>query len=349
MLNPEEKFLLSLCRLDFNEEEKTELRVLVEQVKDWDKIVRISNEHGIIALAAFNLKETHLDCLIPEKQMRMLNDGLIQSMIRNTWLLERWKEVNTILTEAGIKHVLLKGMALENTVYGSKGLRQMTDNDILVKREDGLRAWNLLQNYGFEPVNIKSFLYKKIITDIGKHLPTLVRDGYALEIHLKLFNEKEKNSVLDHAVDNAVGIEIDGTKAFILNNELHLDYLIEHNNDHLSGSDLELRLFLDISLLKNDNYESINDALLSDPSGLRIHGYRQKIYRQQFRGLSFPSKLRFIAGDIFPSVKWMKERYSCGLPGVLIRYPARIGKIMWLIRKSKEPADLSLNSFINRN
>ena len=168
MPGPEEKLLLALCRLDFTGEEKRELRSLAEQVNDWDKFVKISNEHGIIALSAFNLKETHLDNLVPEKQMRMLNDGLMQSMIRNTWLLERWKEVNRILTEAGIKHVLLKGTALEHTVYGSGGLRQMTDNDILVKRDDGLRAWNLLQNFGFEPVNIKSFLHKKVINDIGK-------------------------------------------------------------------------------------------------------------------------------------------------------------------------------------
>jgi hypothetical protein len=266
----------------------------------------------------------------------MLNDGLMQSMIRNTWLLKRWKEVNRILTEAGIKHILLKGMALEHTVYGSKGLRQMTDNDILVKREDGLKAWNLMQKNGLEPVNIKSRLHRKIITDIGKHLPTLVRDGYALEIHTRLFNDNDKNSNLDKAIDEAVEINIDGAKAFILNKELHLDYLIKHNKDHLSASAPELRLFLDISLLKEDNYISINEEILSDPSRFRINGYRRKIYRQQLKGLPVSSKLRFLAGDIFPSVSWMKERYGCGLAGVLIRYPARIGKLMWLTKGSKE-------------
>lgn len=331
MLNPEEKLLLALCRLEFSEEEKKELSFFAEQVTDWDKFVKISNLHGIIALSAYNLKKTLLDHQVPEKHMRMLNDGLMQSMIRNTWLTERWKEVNRILTEAGLKHVLLKGMALEHTVYGSKGLRQMTDNDILMKRDDGLKAWTLLQNHGFEPFNIKSSLHRKIIADIGKHLPTLVRDGYALEIHLRLFSDKTNNAGPDHAVDDSLVTEIDGTKAFILNDELHLNYLIEHNNDHLSGSDPELRLFLDISLLKKDNYRSISEEIFVNPPVFMIRDYRQKIYRQQLRGLSFPSGLRFLAGDIFPSVSWMKERYGCGLPGALIRYPARLGKIMWLI------------------
>jgi hypothetical protein len=333
MPGPEEKLLLALCRLDFTGEEKRELRSLVEQVNDWDKFVKISNEHGIIALSAFNLKETHLDNLVPEKQMRMLNDGLMQSMIRNTWLLERWKEVNRILTEAGIKHVLLKGMALEHTVYGSGGLRQMTDNDILVKRADGLKAWNLLQNYGFEPVNIKSFLHKKIIADIGKHLPTLVRDGYALEIHTRLFSDNEKNSNHDKAIDESVGIEIGNEKAFILNKELHLDYLTRHNIDHLSGSDPELRLFLDISILKEDNYRSINEAVFSDLSGFRNTDYRQKAYRQQLKSLPFLSGLRFLAGDIFPSMCWMKELYHCGSLKALVFFPGWLGKLLWLIKR----------------
>jgi hypothetical protein len=331
MLTPEEKLLLTVCRLEFSEEKKKELRIFAEQVKDWDKFVRISNEHGIIALAAFNLKKTQLDHLVPEKQMRMLNDSLMQSMIRNSWLLERWKEVNRILTEAGIKHVLLKGMALEHTVYGSKGLRQMTDNDILVKREDAVNAWNLLQRNGFVPVNFKSALHRKIITDIGKHLPTLVKDEYAVEIHTKLFNETEKNSVLENAIDNAIEIDIGGVRAYILNDELHLDYLVEHNHYHNLGTGPELRLFLDISLVKRDNYNTISEIILSDPLSYIDPDYRQKIYRKQFYDLPFNSRLRFLAGDIFPSIRWMKQRHECGWPRVFLYYPRRVGKLIWLI------------------
>ena len=44
------------------------------------------------------------------------------------------------LRKAGIKHILLKGMALEHTLYGSKGLRQMTDCDILIKSEEAAES-----------------------------------------------------------------------------------------------------------------------------------------------------------------------------------------------------------------
>jgi len=339
MLSPEEKLLLALCRLEFTEEEKREFKSLAEKVSDWDKFVKISNEHGIIALSAFNLKETHLDHLVPEEQMRMLNDGLMQSMIRNAWLSERWKEVNQILTEAGIKHILLKGMALEHTVYGSKGLRQMTDNDILLKKKDAVNAWYLLQKNGFVPDNFKSALHRKIITDIGKHLPTLVKDGYAVEIHTKLFNEPAKNSNLHEYIDKASEIGIDGTMGFILNDDMHLEYLSEHNQDHIYGTGPELRLFLDISLLKRDNYISIKEDILSDPEKFKVTDYRKITYKKQFFELPYRSRLRFLAGDIFPSLRWMKQRHGCGWPKVLAYYPRRMGKLMWLITRYSTNAE----------
>jgi len=207
----------------------------------------------------------------------------------------------------------------------------MTDNDILVKREDAVNAWNLLQRNGFVPVNFKSALHRKIITDIGKHLPTLVKDEYAVEIHTKLFNETEKNSVLENAIDNAIEIDIGGVRAYILNDELHLDYLVEHNHYHNLGTGPELRLFLDISLVKRDNYNTISEIILSDPLSYIDPDYRQKIYRKQFYDLPFNSRLRFLAGDIFPSIRWMKQRHECGWPRVFLYYPRRVGKLIWLI------------------
>ena len=215
-LTAEEKLLISLCRLEFSDEQKAEIGDLMKEVKDWDRLVRMANEHGIIALTAYNIRETGLTDQVPEAAMKILDNGRMQSTVRNTWLVQRWKEVNTIFSEAGIKHVLLKGMALEHTVYGAKGLRQMTDTDILVREEDGMKSWLLLQQKGFTPHNIKSPLHNKILPQIGKHLPTLLKDGYPVEIHTRLFDEPEKNEKLGEAIDGAVEIDIEGTRAFIL-------------------------------------------------------------------------------------------------------------------------------------
>ena len=155
-LNPEEKLLLALCGLDFNGEKKQEILQLLEDRIDWDRYLKMVNEHGIIALEAYNIRELGLSNRVPEGVMKILDNARMKTLMRNTWQTQQWKEVNEILSDAGIKHVLLKGMALEHTVYRSLGLRQMTDTDILVKRDDALKAWNLLQKHGFvsEPLNL---------------------------------------------------------------------------------------------------------------------------------------------------------------------------------------------------
>jgi len=331
MPSPEEKLLLSICRLEFGENETGNLKLLADEIKDWMQFANLANKHGIIALIAYNVRATNLANLIPDNVNRLLNDGLMQSILRNTWLTERWKEVNRILTDAGIKHVLLKGMALEHTVYGSRGLRQMTDNDILISREDGVKAWELLQEHGFVTQPVKSPLHRKIIADIGKHLPTLVKDGYALEIHLRLSGFGKAASDPANIMDNALPIKIDGITAFIPDDATHIKYLAEHSIYHQTISGPELKLFLYISLLKKDGYESINPRIFTDPSAYKNPGYKKKIYREQVLGLSHGKRLRFLAGDIFPSPVWMRQRYKCSLAGVLIRYPARLWKLTWLL------------------
>ena len=134
------ELLLLLCRYPFEEKNRETLSWLLGEVKDWPALVKVINDHGIIALAAYNIKEAKLEKKIPGDAMAFLENGFMKSIVRNTWLTERWKEVNTILSDAGIKHILLKGMALEHTLYGSKGLRQMNDNDIFIKHEESLKA-----------------------------------------------------------------------------------------------------------------------------------------------------------------------------------------------------------------
>src|SRR5512133_3242064 len=108
--------LLLLCRYPFEEKNRELLTKLLREVLDWPKTVTLINDHGIIALTAYNIKEAGLEKEIPADAMAVLESGYMKSVVRNTWLTERWKEVNTILSNAGIKHVLLKGMALEHTL-----------------------------------------------------------------------------------------------------------------------------------------------------------------------------------------------------------------------------------------
>jgi hypothetical protein len=331
-LSPEEKLLLSLCRLEFSEEQRAEIGELMREVKDWDCFVRLANEHGIIAITAYNIRETGMADEVPEAVMKILDNARMQSMVRNTWLAQRWKEVNNILSEAGIKHVLLKGMVLEYTVYRAKGLRYMTDNDILVKKKDAMNAWLLLQKNGFVPEMIKSPLHRKIITETGKHLPTLIKDEYAVEIHHRLFSEAEKNEKLNDAIDNAVEINVDGSRAFILSDNIHLEYMKEHLQYHLVSGGAQLRLFLDMELIRPGSAPQFPEGFLSYPDKPVSYEQRKNGYRINFYSLPRRIRFRYLAGDVFPSLKWIKQRHGCGTIRAFFLYPRRLGKVMWLLK-----------------
>jgi hypothetical protein len=326
------QLLLLLCRYPFDDKNKEPLSRLLREVKDWSKMVDLINAHGIIALAAYNIGEAGLEKDIPEDAMAVLDKGRMQSMVRNAWLTERWKEVNTILNNAGIKHVLLKGMALEHTLYGSKGLRQMNDNDILVKRADALKSWYLLQKSGFSHELIKSPLHKKIMMDIGKHLPCLYKNGYAIEIHHKLDETRLTDTEsFDDPVDDAVEISIGGTKAWILPKKIQLMHLIDHFNKHSLGGDQQLRLYIDIALLDKTSPIEIPDDFILNPLQNYKSKYLKAGYKAGINSIAPKYRFRFIIGDIFPSVKWMKKRHNCRALTTLFFYPRRLGKLIWLL------------------
>lgn len=324
--------LLLLCHYPYSEDTRESLAELLSEVSDWTTLVNLINAHGIISLAAYNIKAAKLEELIPQESMIILENGYRKSMARNLWLTERWKEVNTILESEGIKHLLLKGMALEHTLYGGAGLRQMNDNDIYIKPEHSAKAWHLLQKNGFVQEPFKSPLFKKMIFALGRHLPALYKDGYALEIHDNLFeNEASDEKSKYDLFQDAEEISVSGTKALILSKKMQLKHLINHFEHHWKGGECQFRLYNDILLLNIESHIQFPDSFIEDPIQSRKTEYRKAAYKRNIRSIPARYWVRFIIGDTFPSIIWMKKRYKCGVVSALVRYPVRILKVLWMI------------------
>lgn len=324
------ELLLLLSMYPFRKENVEKLGGLLTAIEDWNQLVQLINEHGIIAFAAYNIREADLSGLIPKQTLARIENGYIKSIVRNSWLTERWKEVNFILSEAGIKHILLKGMALEHTIYESKGLRQMNDVDIFLKKHEAVDAWSLLQKNGFISSLSKSFLHEKIGPEIGKHLPALIKDGFAVEIHTRLFEDDSSETEYESIFNETIEINIQDKKACILNDAIHLKYLINHYNRHLMEGRCQIRLFNDIKMLDPGNSLEFPESFILNPS-INSFSIRKKAYRSNFYSIPARFRLQFLIGDIFPSIEWMKHRYGCNRVEALFHYPQRIMKIIYLL------------------
>ncbi len=324
--------LLLLCRYPYEEKNRETLSKLVSEVKDWNQTARLINAHGIIALAAYNIKEAGLEKEIPQETMTFLENGYRQNVVRNIWLTERWKEVNEILENAGIKHILLKGMALEHTVYGARGLRQMNDNDILIRKEEATEAWYLLQKHGFTYRTPKSPLHLKIMTEISNHLPALSKDGYSLEIHTELFDYKTRKEIgKSDLFRNPVSIQVDNKSGWILSQDIHLKYLLKHFEKHAIAGESQIRSYADIVLLGNKRPLEFSEKFILIPDQRHNPGFREAAYKLKVDFIDPKYRVLFILGDILPSIKWMRERYNCIGLKTLLFYPHRLGKLWWLI------------------
>ena len=381
----EERLLLGLCRLEFSDEQIKKIRSIAAGITGWNYFMNLANAHGVAALAWHNLEKYRLLSGIPEEVILFLRGALMRSLSRNAFNTESMGEVLRLLNEENIKTVILKGFALENSVYGNSGLRQMSDVDIMINREECIKARKILIGNGYVSLPVKSWFHELIIAWYGKHLPSLIRNGTSVEIHHELFGGR--NNVLSKMLyDTSYEVEIKGEKALFPRPQIFFLYLVRHLWQHEMNNESQLRLYTDLVVLIEKYHDDIfnyNLIKYATEAGMsEILAWHLEPLRDMW-GVFFPDwindfidkwhnpdqvnkfifflsspkdnppvdkpgsyrliisdipgfhrKFLYVLGDLFPSISFMKNRYKCNSTWrVLLYYPHRMGKILWLFRK----------------
>lgn len=313
LLTPEEKLLLSLCRLTFSEDQKSEIGEFIKEVRDWDHFVGLSNKHGIIALTWHHLNNSGKIKCIPPGNLNLLYSAYLKSLTRNTFLYNQLVEAASLASSKNIKIVLLKGLALERVYYCNNGLRQMSDIDILVRQnEAALLRRKLLEN-GFESAPLVSSFHERIMPAYGKHLPELYKNGIAVEIHFKLFDQKE-NSLTEELIDSALPLPGNITNIYYPNPQLFFLYLVRHLVKHEKTGFSQLRLYTDLAVLLSVNSDQIlNEKLFEYAKRVNLeNGLAEKLFLLNFFwGISVPKHIEtFFEGF---EVEKVKEEFISSL------------------------------------
>jgi hypothetical protein len=248
--------LLLLCNSNLTEEEKERARLTATEVTDWHSFSDLALRNGVAALVWYNITDCGFQDLVPEEQKKILDGALMRTITRVTFIAVTAADITRVLTEEGIKPLLLKGLALEHTVYGSRGLRQMSDVDILVTPADCFRARDILLKQGFVSQPLKSQLYEKILMFIGNHLPDMHKNGISVDLHHRLFGTKGA-SVTERGIEEAETIEISGVTCYILPPETAFTGLVMHLRKHDLKGEFQVRLFTDLYLMLKNYGEKI--------------------------------------------------------------------------------------------
>jgi hypothetical protein len=150
---PEAELLLLCSRVQLKPDKVQRLRDLLEEKIDWNYLAQQAFYHGMIPLLVRNLSLVCPDG-IPKATLNQLRDcsnGVARSNLRLTGEL---LHLLNLFREHGIRALPLKGPSLAVLVYQNLALRHFSDLDVLIPREDMLKAKELLIQQGYRP-NLK--------------------------------------------------------------------------------------------------------------------------------------------------------------------------------------------------
>jgi hypothetical protein len=140
--------LLALLRAPMSAPEADLARGIIGEGFNWDALVSLARRHRVSPLVFWNGQKIGWPNAGAEVRARLEHSFHINAS--HTFALAReLLHVGALLEEAGVAMVSFKGPTLAQAAYGSVGLRQFGDLDILVPRADVLRAREILHGYGY--------------------------------------------------------------------------------------------------------------------------------------------------------------------------------------------------------
>lgn len=147
-MSREAEILLWCARPQPSAEETERARVLLRQRPDWDSLLELALRHRLMPVLYRQIKQSFPEALPPEF-MERLRDYFYLNAARNHLFTEDLCGILQLFETEGLRVVPYKGPALAFNLYGDVALRQFNDLDIMVRREDVLKASALLRRHGF--------------------------------------------------------------------------------------------------------------------------------------------------------------------------------------------------------
>jgi len=291
----EENFIFDLCQWYSGKKQKI---IMPDKIRDEVLFAHLSN-NGCAGIFFKFLEDTEYQ--IPDKWLGYCRDEYFAVMAINTVFKQTAEKVDMICRKANLNYIIIKGIALIESIYREKGLRSLTDIDLIVEsREKALLLVELLKSethlgptvYGIkfkDHHHLRCSIYNEqyeqpIEVDIHYPIKESIAHSYKLfdSISERLFKHKLRMK----------GINFPDPSAHFL---ILLFHLVHH---HLGA---RLIWYLDIACLLNQYPEQMDwDMILHECEKLEFKNilfYILKTLRTKF-GINVPATIMKKAAEV---------------------------------------------------
>ena len=147
---PEHELLLDCAttRLDPSRRERIEMRLAGPL--DWPNLVETATRQGVMPLLTVSLREV-CPAAVPAAVLDDLQARFRKNTISNLLLASETRSLLNLFAAHGVRAIPFKGATLAASAYGDVALRQFHDTDLWIRREDAVKAKQLLVAQGYRP------------------------------------------------------------------------------------------------------------------------------------------------------------------------------------------------------
>jgi hypothetical protein len=233
------RVLLSACRVFLGTEEPAKLEALLSQGPEWERLLTLSNRHGLMPLLYRSISQ-NCPPAVPAEWLARLRMQYMMNAARNMKMTAELLRILQALEKAGIKPVPLKGPVLAEQLYGDVALRQFSDLDILVPRKDADKALTVLEEKGYRSTTIdprKERSKKKraaLLRSLHHYVMMNESSRINIELHWQLSPKISRLNTNEAAIwDRLHTVRHSNKELLSLSSEDYLVFLCQHGARHL--------------------------------------------------------------------------------------------------------------------
>ena len=194
-MTAEDELCLLLARGQLRPEEQDRALERLATRLQWPVIIQRARSHQVYPLVYRNLSDLGFSG-VPEAVQSGLRSLYLANALRNQLLAEELARILSLLGDAGIPVIPLKGVSLALALFGDPASRVCGDIDILVSPSDVKPALDLILASGYD-AEVNHPYFAKLALRHGRHF-NAVRESrgisFLLEVHWTLIQHSSKNA-----------------------------------------------------------------------------------------------------------------------------------------------------------